>query len=74
MEAEGDGLRRKALEMIRRAYHEDAVVVIQSVDLIQEVGADFVVDETVEIFEYKHARRHHPCFREDLANTCDMEA
>ncbi len=44
--------------MIGGADHEDAVVVAEAVDFVEEVGADGVGDEGVEVFEDKEAGGH----------------
>lgn len=41
--------------MIRRADHEDAVVGLETVDFVEEVGAYLRCDEGVEIFEDEDA-------------------
>lgn len=47
--------RVETIEVIRCADHENAVVVLNAVDLVQEVGTSFVVDNTVEILKDEQA-------------------
>jgi hypothetical protein len=37
--------------VIRRADHQDAVILAEAIDLVEEEGADTVVDDGVEVFE-----------------------
>ena len=39
--------------MVRAAHHEDAVVALEAVDLVQEVASDRVVDERVQVLEHQ---------------------
>ena len=52
--------------MVRRADHEDAVVGLEAVDFVEEVGADVVVDDGVEVFEDEVAGCGFAGFAEDL--------
>ncbi len=44
--------------MICRAEHEYTVVVSEAVDFVEEVGADGVGDDAVEVFEDEEAGGH----------------
>jgi len=61
--------RVEAAEVVGGADHEDAVVGLQPVDLVQEVRAHLLDDQAVEIFEDQQARRHLARLVEDRAHT-----
>lgn len=63
----GDG-GVELVEMVGGADHADAIVGFETVDLIEEVGADLVGDEGVEVLEDEESGRHCPCPDEDLAD------
>ena len=63
----GDG-GVELVEMVRGADHADAVVGFEAVYLVEEVSADFVGDEGIEVFEDEDTRRHCARAGEDLAD------
>ncbi len=53
--------------MVGRSDHQDAVVVAEAVDFVEEVGADGVGDDAVEVFEDEEAGGRMAGFGEDAA-------
>ncbi len=60
--------RVQAVQMIGAANHEDAVVGLEAVDLVQEVAPDVVRDDGVEVLEDEVARGTLSRLLEDLPN------
>ena len=60
--------RVQFVEVVGTADHHDAVVVLQAVDLVEEVGAHVVGDDAVEVFEDEEAGRHLTRLAEDLTD------
>ena len=52
-------------DVVGAAHHQDAVVVLQPVDFVEEVAAHGGADEAVEILEHQEARGHRTRFGED---------
>ena len=54
--------------MICTADHHDTIVILQAIHLVQEVGADVIRNNTVQIFEDQKARRHLSRLAENQTN------
>ena len=57
----------EALQVIRTAYHQDAVIVLESIDLVEEVTTDLIRDNTVQILEDQITGGRRSCLGEDQA-------
>ncbi len=47
--------------MVGAADHEDAVVILQPIDFVQEIASDVIRDDSVEVLEDKIAWGEPPC-------------
>lgn len=57
--------RIQPVQMIRAAQHEDAVVRLQAVDLVQEVGSHAISHNRVQVLQDEVARSHLSSLGED---------
>jgi hypothetical protein len=48
--------------VVRTPNHEDAIVVLQSIDLVKEIAPDAIGDYRVEVLEDQIARGELPSF------------
>jgi len=55
--------------MIGAAYHQDAVIALQAVYLVQEVAPYLVCDHAVQVLEDEIARREFACLGENLLDS-----
>ena len=56
----------QAVEVVRGTNHEDAVICFETIDLIQEVAADIVRDNAIQVLKYEVARCILSRFPEDI--------
>ena len=59
--------RVEALQVVGAPDHQDAVVVLEAVNLVEEVAADLVRDDAVQILEDQVTRRRRSGLGEDQA-------
>lgn len=58
----------EAVEVVRAADHQDAVVLLHAVDFVEEVASHGVGHDAVEVFEHEVAGGFLACFLEDLVD------
>lgn len=54
--------------MICTAYHQDTIVVLKTVDFVEEIATDLICNNAVQIFEDEITWCCRPCLRKDLTD------